>query len=246
VRRQDPSWLWRGAINAVGCTLTLFILFTLTWMKISSGGWVTILMTGALVATAFAVRHHYDGVRKQIARLDSILDAAELPAQPGAKDFAPASNRTAVVLVNGFNGLGLHTLLGAVRLFGGGFRRMIFVQIGILDAGNFKGSDEIERLRAHVKREADRYVGFVTSRGGMAEALTAVGHEVLDELGKLVPELIERHSNVIFFTGQLVFERETFLTRWLHNYTAFALQRRLFLRGLPCAIVPIRVFEPGS
>ena len=73
--------------------------------------------------------------------------------------------------------------------------------------------------------------------------MTAVGHEVLDELSKLVPELIERNANVIFFTGQLVFERETFWTRWLHNYTAFALQRRLFLRGLPCAIVPIRVLE---
>jgi len=67
---------------------------------------------------------------------------------------------------------------------------------------------------------------------------------VLDELGKLVPELIERNSNLIFFTGQLVFERETFLTRLLHNYTPSALQRRLFLRGLPCAIVPIRVLEP--
>ena len=87
------------------------------------------------------------------------------------------------------------------------------------------------------------------ARGGAAEAVTAVGHEVLDELGKLLPDLTARYSNVVFFSGQLVFERETFLTRWLHNYTAFALQRRLFLRGLPCAIVPIRVLEsvnPGA
>lgn len=244
VRHEEPSWKWRLAINAVGFTLTFFILITLTWMKIFSGGWVTILMTSALIATAFAVRRHYDGVRKQIKDLDSIVDAAELPAPAGSKDFAPKSNRTAVVLVNGFNGLGLHTLLGAVRLFGGGFQRMVFVQIGVLDAGNFKGTDEIERLRAHVKHETDRYVNFVKARGGDAEAVTAVGHEVLDELSKLIPDLIERNPNVIFFTGQLVFERETFLTRWLHNYTAFALQRRLFLRGLPCAIVPIRVLEP--
>jgi amino acid transporter len=243
VRREDSSWRWRLGINAVGFALTFSILVTLAWMKFFSGGWVTLVVTTALIATAFAVRRHYDGVRKQLANLDSIVEAAELPAQPGAKDFAPTSDRTAVILVNGFNGLGLHTLLGAVRLFGGGFRRMVFVQIGILDAGNFKGSDEIERLRAHVKREAGRYVDFVQTRGGVAEAVTAVGHEVLDELGKLVPDLTERNSNVIFFTGQLVFERETFLTRWLHNYTAFALQRRLFLRGLPCAIVPIRVLE---
>jgi amino acid transporter len=244
VRREDPSWLWRFTINAVGFSLTFFILITLTWMKIFSGGWITIVMTTVLIAAAFAVRRHYDGVRKQIANLDSIVEAAEFPAPPGSKDFAPTSNRTAVILVNGFNGLGLHTVLGAARLFGGGFHRMVFVQIGILDAGNFKGADEIERLRDHIKHEADRYVRFVQTRGGEAEAVTAVGHEVLDELGKLVPDLIERNSNVIFFTGQLVFERETILTRFLHNYTAFALQRRLFLRGLPCAIVPIRVLEP--
>ena len=114
---------------------------------------------------------------------------------------------------------------------------------GVVDAGNFKGADEIERLREHVKQEGERYVSFVQARGGTAEAVTAIGHEVLDELNKLLPDLTARFSNAVFFSGQLVFERETFLTRWLHNYTAFALQRRLFLRGLPCAIVPIRVLE---
>ncbi|MDD2764612.1 MAG: APC family permease [Opitutaceae bacterium] len=244
VRHAEAAWWRRLAINAVGLALTSFILVTLVVLKFHDGGWVTLLMTTALVALAFAVRRHYESVRKQLTNLDSIVEVAELPPPPGSKDFAPASNRTAVVLVNGFNGLGLHTLLGAVRLFGGGFRRMVFVQIGVLDAGNFKGTDEIERLRGHVQREGERYVRFVQTRGGEAEAVTAVGHEVLDELGKLVPNLVARHANVVFFTGQLVFERETVFTRLLHNYTAFALQRRLFLRGLPCAIVPIRVLEP--
>jgi len=241
VRREDPSWHWRLCINAVGLALTFSILVTLVGMKFSSGGWVTVVMTGALVAIAFAVRRHYDGVREQLANLNIIVEAANLPPPAGSREFAPKSNRTAVMLVNNFNGLGLHTLLGAVRLFGGGFRRMVFVQIGILDAGNFKGADEIERLRAHVKREGERYVQFVQQRGGDAMSITAVGHEVLDELSKLVPDLVANNENVIFFAGQLVFERETFMTRWLHNYTAFSLQRWLFLRGLPCAIVPIRV-----
>jgi hypothetical protein len=244
VRREEPSWRWRLAINAVGLGLTSFILVTLVVLKFHGGGWVTLLMTTALVGLAFAVRRHYDGVQKQLTNLNTIVEAAALPPPPGSREFAPASNRTAVVLVNGFNGLGLHTLFGAVRLFGGGFRRMVFVQIGVVDAGNFKGTDEIERLSEHIKREAGRYVDFVQARGGEAEAVTAIGHEVLDELGKLVPDLVARHSNLIFFSGQLVFERETIFTRWLHNYTAFALQRRLFLQGLPCAIVPIRVLEP--
>ena len=244
VRHEEPRWAPRLAVNAMGLGLTSFILVTLVVLKFHGGGWVTLLMTTALVAVAYAVRRHYDGVRIQLANLNSIVEAAELPAPAGSREFAPTSKRTAVVLVNGFNGLGLHTLFGAVRLFGGGFRRMIFVQIGVVDAGNFKGTDEIERLQAHIKREAQRYVDFVQARGGEAEAVTAIGHEVLDELGKLVPDLVARYSNLIFFTGQLVFERETIFTRWLHNYTAFALQRRLFLQGLPCAIVPIRVLEP--
>jgi len=244
VRREEPSWRWRLAINAVGLCLTSFILVTLVVLKFDAGGWVTLLMTTALIAVAFAVRRHYEGVRAQLARLDTIVEAAELAPPPGSRDFAPRSSRAAIVFVNGFNGLGLHTLLGAVQLFGGGFGRFVFVQIGVLDAGNFKGVDEIERLQAHVKREGERYVGFVRARGGEAEAVTAVGHEVTVELDRLLPDLTARYPQAVFFTGQLVFERETFLTRWLHNYTAFVLQRRLFLRGLACAIVPIRVLDP--
>ena len=246
VRRAEQGWRHRLVINALGLGLTSFILVTLVILKFDSGGWVTVLMTTALIAAAFAVRRHYDGVRRQLASLDCIVEVAEAPPPAGARDFAPTSSRTAIVLVNGFNGLGLHTVLGAARLFGGGFRKIIFVQIGIVDAGNFKGADEIERLREHVKREGERYVAFVRARGGEAEAVTAVGHEVMAELEGLLPDLVARHPQAVFFSGQLVFERETVFTRWLHNYTAFGLQRRLFLRGLPCAIVPIRVLEPAA
>jgi hypothetical protein len=173
---------------------------------------------------------------------------ARLPAISGASEFAAPTTglrgQTAVVLVSGFNGLGLHTLLGAVRLFGK-FRRFVFVQIGIVDAGNFKGVDEIERLKEFVASESAQYVKFVCSRGGEAEALTSIGHEVIDEFEKLLPALLARHSHPVFFTGQLVFEKETILTRLLHNFTGLELQRRLAWHGQPCAVVPVRVTPQG-
>ena len=55
------------------------------------------------------------------------------------KDFDP-KGKTAIVMVNGFNGLGLHTLLGLLRIFPGVFKNFVFVQVGVVDAGNFKGS----------------------------------------------------------------------------------------------------------
>jgi len=41
--------------------------------------------------------------------------------------------------------------------------------------------------------------------------------------------------------SQLVFERDTFMTRFLHNYAVFAVQRRFYQQGLPLLILPIRV-----
>ncbi len=246
VRREEPRWRRRLAVNAVGLGLTSFILVTLVALKFHDGGWVTVVLTAALVGAAFAVRRHYDGVKRRIARLDVIPEAAQIPPAATARELAPpaGARRTAVVFVNGFNGLGLHTLLGAIRLFGGGFRNFVFVHIGIVDAGNFKGADEIERLRDHAVAECARYVEFVQRRGGEATALTAIGHEIVAELERLLPELTAQYPEALFFGGQLVFERETVFTRLLHNSTAFALQRRLFLSGLPCAIVPIRVAGP--
>jgi amino acid transporter len=247
VRREEQGWRHKLLINAVGLALTSCILVILTVQKFTQGGWVTMVMTAALVGLAFAVRRHYDEVRRQLKRMDFILEAAMIPPPPGSKDFAPNSNRTAVFLVNGFNGLGLHTLFGAARLFGGGFKRIIFVTIGVVDAGNFKGADELERLRTHMQEEGRKYVDFITARGGHAETQTSIGHDVLDEVEKILPSLTEKYPNAVFFSGQLVFERETIITRLLHNYTAFALQRRLFLHGLPCAIIPMRVENaPGE
>jgi amino acid transporter len=246
VRTTEKKWRQKLVINAVGLSLTSSILVALVVLKFGQGGWVTMVMTTALVFVAFAVRRHYDGVRTQLASLDSIVKVAEMPPPPGLQEFATHSNRTAIMLVNGFNGLGLHTLYGAARLFTQGFKRYVFVGIGVVDAGNFKGVDEIASLREHLREETAKYVEFVRARGGEAEAITAVGHEVITELEKLLPELTKQYPNAVYLGGQLVFERETMMTRWLHNYTAFALQRRLFLRGLPFAILPVRVREGSA
>jgi hypothetical protein len=53
--------------------------------------------------------------------------------------------------------------------------------------------------------------------------------------------LCERFPNSIFFGGQLVFQKETFFTRLLHNFTVFVLQREFFKQGMPFFVLPVRV-----
>ena len=68
-----------------------------------------------------------------------------------------------------------------------------------------------------------------------------IGHDITGEVLKLAHQAAAQFPNHVFFAGQLLFARETIFTRLLHNYTAFALQRRFYLAGLPLVVLPIRV-----
>ncbi len=242
-RNADPAWVRKLAINGFGLALTFSILVSLTIEKFFEGGWVTLLVTGVFVFAAFSIKRHYRGVSGQLGRLDAIVEAAEVrvTAHPAGPLEPDPKARTAVILVNGYNGLGLHTVLHVPRMFGDTFRNFVFIEVGAVDAGNFKGADEIEALRVHTHEETDKYVAWARSRGYGATALTAVGADVMGEVMKLAEEAAERFPNRVFFAGQLLFARETRLTRWLHNHTALALQRRFFLANLPFVVLPIRV-----
>lgn len=242
-RRTAPAWRRRLAVNGFGLLLTTFILISLTVVKFFEGGWVTLVVTGILVAAAFGIRRHYDRIGRQLGRLDELLPA-DIAATPAPSDTPPAfipDARTAVVLVNGYNGLGLHTLLNVPRVFGDTFRNYVFVQVGVVDAGNFKGADELAALQEKTEADAQRYVSFARSRGYGAGAVTAIGTDPVDEILRLARDLRDRHPHAVFFAGQLSFERETRFSRWLHNHTVFILQRRFFLGDLPFVILPIRV-----
>jgi amino acid transporter len=242
-RAKESGWIHKLAINGFGFILTVSILVSLTLVKLREGGWATWLVTGALVCTAFAIKRHYNGVRTQLRRLDSIVDAAEAESRLVPAD-APAPDpkaRTAVILVNGFNGLGLHTILNVPRMFGNTFKNFLFVQVGSVDAGNFKGAADIEDLRAHTEGEARRYVQFAQARGYGSKAYTSIGYDVTSEVMKLAREASTEFPNQVFFAGQLLFTYETNLTRWLHNHTVFTLQRRFFLSSMPFVVLPIRV-----
>ena len=41
--------------------------------------------------------------------------------------------------------------------------------------------------------------------------------------------------------GQIVFPEESMFSKWLHNYTVFAVQRRLYLESIPVVILPVRI-----
>jgi hypothetical protein len=126
-------------------------------------------------------------------------------------------------------------------MFPGVFRNFVFIQAGVVDAGNFKGAHEIDNLRAHIAREAEHYAVYMQRKGFHAETATTIGHDAVEQATQLASEVARKFPQAIFFGGQLVFLKESRLGRCLHNFTGFALQREFFRRGMPFLIVPIRV-----
>jgi hypothetical protein len=115
------------------------------------------------------------------------------------------------------------------------------VQVGVLDAGNFKGADEVENLRAHSEKQVGQFVAYMSKRGFYAESHCALGTDIVDEAAKVCEVISGKFPQAQFFAGQLVFKDESFATRWLHNHTVFELQRRLYQNGRAMLILPIQV-----
>ena len=242
LRRKEKKWLSKLMVNGFGLMLTSFILVSVTVLKFHEGGWITILITAAVAGLAFVIKRHYIHTAQLLHRLNNLLEEAAAVSVQEIKPCAFDPNgKTAVLLVNGFNGLGLHTLFNVVRFFGKEFANFVFVEIGVIDAGNFKGADEIGHLKTQISKDVGRYVSFMHSQGRYAEGQCFIGIDVISEAEKIVPEILKHHPNAVFFGGQLVFPQESFFHRILHNHTVFVMQRKFYRQGIPFVILPIRV-----
>ncbi|MDP3788968.1 MAG: APC family permease [Candidatus Omnitrophota bacterium] len=246
-REASLHWFKRISVNGIGLVLTSCILVSMIIMKFHQGGWITLLITGVLVAISVIVRQHYYYTSNMLRRLGDLIAVAteaieSYDEKAAEKRIEPDLNsRTAVLFVNGFNGLGLHTLFNIIRYFGNTYKNFVFVQVGILDSSNFKNEERVRQVNTEVNTELNKYVRFINSQGYYAEAVSSVGVNIVDEAMELVPRITERFPQAIFFGGQLSFEKTMLLSRWLHNYTVFRLQKQFYDNGIPFFIIPIRV-----
>jgi amino acid transporter len=243
VRQRGRGGRWRRglAVNGTGLAVTASILVALCAIKFREGGWVTLVATSVVIATACLIRRHYARSVARLRELDAALPDVERDAGAVISRPEPGRGRTAVLLCNGYNGLGVHSFFKLFRMFPNTFDRCVFVHVGVVDAGTFKGADEIERLRSRTRQDADRYAELGRRCGLDVEVQTAIGHDLMTTIREQVEDVLRRHPTAVVFAGQLAFQRETVWTHWLHNWVVFALQRFYCRLGVPFVIVPVRM-----
>jgi len=241
-RQQYPEWRRHIIIHITGLVLCLSILAAMIVEKFSEGGWVTMVITAGFILLCYKVRSHYNRVREALRRLDDTL--INIPFQPDLNPVPPKrpDASTAVLIARAFDGIAIHSLLNIQRLFPNEFKNVVFVSVGVIDSGQFKGLGELENLRRSKEEDLKSLVEFANCLGWYSEYRHSLGVDLLVELEKLCKSVARDFPRAVFFAGSLVFERERFFSRFLHNQTPFALQRRLYFNGLDMMILPIRVF----
>ncbi len=241
-RGNGNKWRFGLAMNGLGFLLTGTLFCLTVWFKFPEGGWVTLIITGLFVAVSFAIRSHYRQAQENLKRLDDLLlalPAVTVPAalEPMVRRQAP----TAVLMVSGYNGMGMHVFFSIIKQFPGMFRNFIFLSAGVIDTSVFKGAAEVDNLARDLKEQLRNYVEFAKGHGFYAEARTAVGTDAIECISHLAEDVVKDFPNACVFAGKLVFKEENLLARVLHNHTAFLVQKRLVFAGLPMIILPIRV-----
>src|SRR5260370_31364274 len=204
-RAREPNWRRKLAINGVGCLFTALILMLTVTLKVDEGGWVTIVITGALVALCYMVRHHYQYISDAIAQLEADI----LPELFAAKESPPEkydrTAPTAAILVNGFNGLGLATLLPLLRLFRDQYRNVIFIGVGEVESSRMRGPEEVKQLEQQVADNLSESSRLPTHLTLHSHLRVSIGPDVVLELRKLCLDVAHAFPQAVFFAGKLIF-----------------------------------------
>jgi amino acid transporter len=240
LRKENPLWRRRLALFVCGAVLCLSILTVTTVQKFTEGGWLTLAVTGMCVVISFLIHRYYQQVGKRLRRLDETLGQLAATGEPAAGEPDP-NLPAAAVLVGGYSGIGIHTMLNAIRFAPDHFRSFVFISVGVIDSGNFKGSREMEALQKYTEDSLQKYCDLARRLGMPAASFMAIDTDAVDGLEAVCLEVAQKYPKSTFFAGQLVFQKDTWLHRLLHNQTAYMLQRRLQWIGLPMVILPTRV-----
>ncbi len=248
VRKTEKRWFPKFLVNGIGLVMTSSILITVILVKFKEGGWITIVITGMVAMAGLLIKQHYNYIRKKLIivqkeimrRIPEII--SELQKKYKALSLnGPAENKgkTVVIMVNGYNGLGLYSLFKIIDSFTQECRHIIFLQVGLVDSKSMRGHDQVEKLTGNIRLDLQKYKYLAESIGLTAEYKIALGTDVVEAIDEMLPEIISAYPDAVFIGGQLIFGGNATFLRLLHNYTIFAIQRKLYNYGMTTIVIPI-------
>ncbi len=110
-RIGEPRRPFRIFVAIFGFLLTATILVVTTINKFAEGAWMTVVITGCIIVAGLMIRRHYDACGRLLSQADALF-ATTTRAVPAAEPPPLRRDKpTAIFLVGGSLGTGMHTLL---------------------------------------------------------------------------------------------------------------------------------------
>ncbi len=238
--RLRGQWKRRLALSGGATLLCATILLVLIIQKFFEGGWITLLLTSLLVMLCMLTRRHYQHTRREIQKVDQIF--AGLPYGSNATPPAPQADApTAAFIVGSSRGGGLHAVLWVQRMFPDHFKNFVFINARTVDAQVYGGAEKLATLRMQANTSVKYFERFCNSFGLAADSRIGFGTDAVNTLEILVDQTLAQYPNTLFFASKLVFKKENFVTRLLHNQAISALQHRMHVKGQQLMVLPMRL-----
>ena len=239
-RRDDRRWLHRIALSCLGLLVTGSILLVTLVEKFFYGGWMTVVITGVVIAFCLLNHAHYALVRRKIRAADEALGWIAYPEALDPPSLDPHGH-TAVFVVGSSRSGGVYALEWVRREFPGEFRNCIFMNVRTVDAHIYGGGEDLERIKRQASEVLTYFVAYCHHHGLAAKAYLAFGTDPIEELTNLAEKIYSEFPHSIFFTSKLIFERDNWYIRQLHSEAALTMLRRLHLRNMPMVILPMKL-----
>lgn len=239
-RKNEKYWKKHLSVHLTGLILCFTILSVTVFEKFLEGGWLTLVITSMVIALCYFIRKHYLKVQSDKNKFDELLTTIPTIGEYNSEPVNSKEN-TAILLVNGYNGFGVHTFLTIVKQFPDFYKNFIFVSVVVVDQGVFKGEEGLDHHKESVKASLEKYVDLARRLGLKADYRIEIGTDVVQSGSDLCVKVNKEFSRSMVFSGKLAFRIEKFYHKFLHNETAFAIQRILHWNGVPNMILPIRM-----
>lgn len=242
--RRDPAhkkhWRRRITLSLLGFFITSSILVVTVVEKFFEGGWATLLITGVLIFTCLGIQRHYRDTRQRIAQIDEVFAEQAFGSEAAPPPLDPMAP-TAAFIVGSSRGGGLHALLWVQRMFPDHFKNFVFINARTVDARVYGGEEAMNTMKMQANMSLKYFERFCNSYGMAAASRLGFGTDAIDTLDTLTMEVQKEFPNTIFFVSKLVFQRENFVTKLLHNQAVTSLQQRMHLNGQQMMVLPMRL-----
>ncbi|TFW15432.1 APC family permease [Massilia arenosa] len=238
--RGHRGWMRRLLLSLTGFIICAGILAILLVERFAEGGWATALIIVAMAVLCIWIRNHYRETKQAIHSVDEVFASQPFGPDKDGKEPNP-DDQTAVFIVGTSRGGGLHALLWVLRMFPGHFKNFLFINARTVDSHVYGGEGTMEKMRDEAAETLEFFVDFCQSHGMASSSYLSFGTDAVDEVTRMCEEISQEYPNSIFFTSKLIFAKDNWFTRLLHNQAALAVQRRLHLEGLQMVILPMKV-----